>query len=375
MKLSLSSITFSLLLWKSAIAENHTSTPDVDICFFSTQAMLNAQRLDPPLKTLTICPNTNITIGIPADFTFENWVNGDFPLSVLHDDVTIQCGQEGKSSDNCVLYGGWMQIITTVNNPFAFPGTKVSTHNLTIRGLTFSGSLTSLPGFASALAGLGAPGTNMVFDDIIIDNLQTDIGVYLNRDSLTTAEDMPSMSSDVTIQNSVVRDSTYRIGMFQTVEQTIHLDNLVLQDISYETCGCNTSSAIYVRDGEMSLKDSTFDNVEFLTSMVFVSGNETKFVHEGNMNTSELLIYDQENRDPSTYCEGGLAYNSDYDGIFDTCTNLFPIPGVPTAAPTESPTAAPTAEVPDDDEMSAAPGHVTTSFVLAVAAVLNVLSL
>jgi hypothetical protein len=45
--------------------------------------------------------------------------------------------------------------------------------------------------------GLGSPGMNMVFKDIVMENLNVDIALYFQRDAISAPKDMSPMSSNV----------------------------------------------------------------------------------------------------------------------------------------------------------------------------------
>jgi hypothetical protein len=332
MKLSLinSSLFYSLLLAGSAYYVK------ADKCFNSTQAIVIAQAQDPPLKEFEICSDTTIEIGLPANAQFSDFVAGDFPISILHDDVTIKCGPDGKSSNNCVLKGGWVQFITTPNNPFL--SNPITTNNLKVQGITFQGALTNIPGpggnFRSTAVALGAPGMDMVFEDCIFDDLKADIFMYLLRDALTAPEGFPSMSASVTLKDSVIQDSTYFTDIISNTEQTFHLENVEFKDLTYELekvelkdftddpCGCNTSSVIEIRNGITEMKDCTFENVEFLTSLVYVFGNDTEFTSMDNIGTGNT-VFDKADRAAGLYCEEGLVVEKITNGMMDECVDLF----------------------------------------------------
>ena len=318
MKLSLPACVFSFLILNPIEA----AEDGLPVCFFSTEAILNAQRLDPPLKIIKICPGTTINIGLPASQDFTQWANGDFPLTVLHDNVTIQCGDDGTSTGKCVLNGGWTQLLTSPNNPFA-PGRKISTNNLKVKGLTFTGSLTDLPGgFASASVGLGAPGTGMVFEDIIWENMDATEGLYLLKDAISSPEDHPPLTSDLTVKDSFFRSSSYGRAVFLNIEQTMHLENVGFEDLTYKDCGCSVGPVVSIESGGAGeMKDCSFDNVEIFTSLVYILGSETDFKSEGNSNSS-ITVYDKDNRNATEYCEAGLAFDFDPYGSIDECIEL-----------------------------------------------------
>ena len=116
------------------------SADDSTYCYNSTLAILMAQ-LTQGSKDFILCPNTTIDIGVPANQDFTEFTNGDLPLAILGDGVTVQCGYDGSSTNNCVLNGGFVQLVSIPNNPFL--PTKITSNDLKVQGLTFSGTLQS----------------------------------------------------------------------------------------------------------------------------------------------------------------------------------------------------------------------------------------
>ena len=115
------------------------SADDSSDCYNSTLAILMAQLQGS--KDFILCPHTTIDIGVPANAQFTAFINGDYPLAILGDGVTVQCGYDGSSTNNCVLNGGFVQLVSIPNNPFL--PTKITSNDLKVQGLTFSGTLQS----------------------------------------------------------------------------------------------------------------------------------------------------------------------------------------------------------------------------------------
>jgi hypothetical protein len=63
---------------------------------------------------------------------------------VIKDDVTIQCGIDGRREDNCIIEDGLVQVQTL--NVFSRPDGTLkpsgpSTDNFKLRGITFTGEM------------------------------------------------------------------------------------------------------------------------------------------------------------------------------------------------------------------------------------------
>ena len=84
------------------------------------------------LEVYSICPNKVYEIQFPLEQgLFVPEKEEDFAL-FPRKNSHIQCGREGKSSDNCVLRGGQYHILTFASN---WP--EGANTNIVIQGLTF----------------------------------------------------------------------------------------------------------------------------------------------------------------------------------------------------------------------------------------------
>jgi len=94
-------------------------------------------------ETFTLCPNTVYKIG----FLGAGGVTEDgFPALVLRQNTRYICGEDGKSSNNCVITGGQFQLLSTYNSFNA----EVK-RNVLLKGITFqngqsAGALFVAPG-------------------------------------------------------------------------------------------------------------------------------------------------------------------------------------------------------------------------------------
>ena len=99
----------------------------------------------PSSRTFIICPNTKIPIGSLADPDAGDYriVNGDYPLTALTDSIEIRCGLNGHRDNQCVLDGGFLQVLLHPSLPGELGEmTAVNrTDNVVFRGITFTGQL------------------------------------------------------------------------------------------------------------------------------------------------------------------------------------------------------------------------------------------
>jgi len=103
------------------------------------------------VETYILCPNTVYKIG----FIGASGVTEDgFPALVLRQNTRYICGEDGKSSNNCILTGGQFQLLSTFNS-----FNQEIKANIQIKGITFQDG-------ESAGALLVAPG-DVIFEDCI----------------------------------------------------------------------------------------------------------------------------------------------------------------------------------------------------------------
>ena len=214
-------------------------------------------------------------------------------------------------------------MVATPNNPL-FPGTLTS-NDLRIQGLTFSGTLQGPPGFGDTVAAtavsLGSVGTNMILEDCIFSNLSAYQTVFLGNDPLSSPEDLLPMQSSLIISNSVFTDVMYEGQVIHVDQQTLTLHGTRLDRIRKQDCGCNASYLLYVEDGSMTIEDSSISNVEVLTSVVGVYGNKTEFSTSG-LAVTETTIINKDSRPEDDYCEKGVIMEREANGGFDECLLL-----------------------------------------------------
>jgi hypothetical protein len=83
-----------------------------------------------------LCPNTQFSVG---QFNGAGYVLGSQPILVRRN-TAYKCGNDGKSSDNCKIFGGTFQLYSF--DGFWPPAQHEPHTNVTISGLTFEAGLT-----------------------------------------------------------------------------------------------------------------------------------------------------------------------------------------------------------------------------------------
>jgi hypothetical protein len=279
-------------------------------CFNSTKDIVLAQisqEKDGQLseETFIICPNTWINVGRarnPAsnDFTV---VDGDYPIMAVRENVTIQCGLDGRRENNCTLDGGSFQLLTIMTVPMPdgeWVYIDTPTDNMTIRGLTFTGKLNSQGHFGGGSVLLAHPGRGMLFEDCA----WTDLAVMQNLIALLRTDyqvqlDLPldDYSVEVTFSECSFTNITYEDPLILALAQTVVVERSVFDNIKLSKLGswCEREGSVFyfpeifcsglLYCGPASicaLRDvcvSTFERPSETPSIVYVS-NTSSFYHE-----------------------------------------------------------------------------------------------
>ena len=320
-------------------------------CFTSTWDILQAQRdknatsIDDDTngedEVYIICPNTTIEIGAfrnPAanDYSF---VNGDYPLWIIRQNVTVKCGIDGKLGNNCVFFGGFIQIllqsdVPTPDGGFSF---NQSIDNLKVQGITFSGQVVDTSPFTGLSVQVSNPGKNIRFENCMWTDMVVPSGLfsvstnsYLER----TGIHVDDMSIDVTLSNCKFQNIIYDNPLLHVRQQSLLVERCLFQNVSLTALSgarCHPSSDLWVFVFEngcsglmycepksvCSLTDICVENFEY-------TGPSLVFLAEANAdNYFENLYLD---RSESTDCDLATArvgeenaYNCSQIFTEDTC--------------------------------------------------------
>jgi hypothetical protein len=320
MKTAMALVFILVLLVTSATARMGKKPTN---CYNSTRAIFNAQLANPPVKFFKICPRTTINIGIPANTEFTEFVGGDIPLAAIHDDVTIQCGERGDPADRCILSGGYIQLVTSPTTALV-PGRNISTNNLRIKGLTFTGQLTDLPGLVTASVSIGAPGTGMIVQNCVFRNL-TAYSVLTNTRS-------SNYSSELSVQSCYFENITYSGGVITNFRQTMNITRSLFNRIKWKKCPTcppsNTTLPIFLVGnvaGSMKFTRNTFGTSEIVQSALIwfnltTNGIPSKLSYARNYKYGDFVILNATSR--TDYCGAGLLIRNSSTG-FGQCSDLF----------------------------------------------------
>jgi len=162
------------------------------------EAQISAENAFETELVLIMCPGTRLDVGVYKDPEKDDlrFVDGDYPLVVIRPNVTIQCGLDGKQENECVLDGGMVQV-STFENVTLPNGTSLrfnnTVDNMTVRGMTFTGTTVTRHPFNGVSVSLSHPGKNIRFEDC-------------------RWTDMTALRGVVRIREDVYRDNTMFVG-------------------------------------------------------------------------------------------------------------------------------------------------------------------
>jgi len=238
-------------------------------CLGSTLELLQQQYIDliasnytATKDTYVICPNTTINCEdwVPDLYRPVNREGGkDYPIIVLFSGTTVQCGREEFDRDNdqyygpCVLDGGYTQValrqfdflqrfaetdfterdwIETVGAQLgptiSLPqwkgivwtlATQLTFDNVTIRGFTFTGGISSGYDFLGTSVYISQPGT-ITLSNCTWESLTAPSGVVrVSEDYANT--NVRDQSTTLTIRNCTFKDSLYAQSIIDVANQTV----------------------------------------------------------------------------------------------------------------------------------------------------------
>ena len=296
-------------------------------CYNSTARILEAQLADPPTKDFTICPSTTLSIGIPNNLALTEFTGGEFPLTVIHDDVTIQCGDDGDPDNDCRLSGGFIRFLTIPNHP-SVPDRNITTNNLHLKGLTFAGEMSTFFGWSVSPVVLSAPGNNMVLEDCIFQDLTSLQGVTAVTNDratwITPAELYPPFSSELTIKGCDFHNVVYGQTVVGNYYQTMRIESATFHQMLYQDFGSGSLGVVANMGGIMTLSESTFDASQVASAAAHWSDDSSTtevistFDFRNNENRGIVFVNATDGED---FCEKGLL-KQNRNKSFD-CLDLF----------------------------------------------------
>jgi hypothetical protein len=342
----------------SSTEASPTSAPTFSYpCYTSTYEIVRIQMEEEETipEAFVMCPNSVIEVGTfkdPAvnDFTF---VDGDYPLMAVRENVVVQCGLDGRSTNNCTFDGGFIQVFTMEAIPlpdgsiflFDWP-----IDNFTVRGITFTGQPINAGPYTGISLALSHPGKNIRFEDCVWKDFSAQnglIAVFINPYQSATGATLEDNSVDVTFSDCTFERIVYDTPLIMVINQGIHIERTVFRDVKlsvlvagecwieaiddspqYED-GC--AGLFYCGPGSVcSMEDICVYDFEYGgPSMVNVYESASFEFNGLFLNATQGTPVDEQ-REASEHSLGTwsnetceLTYVSEKDYTFSNCTDIF----------------------------------------------------
>jgi hypothetical protein len=143
--------------------------------------MVDMAKKDPfSFEKYIVCPNTLIEIGTPVSLGSTEFVNGDTELT-MRQFSRVYCGEDGASSNNCIVRGGKTQVSVT-HFSYDFEAKK----RMEVKGFTFEAA-ENLAVFAIF------PEGDLLLEDCIFRDI--------TQGGVLTASVAAQLSPDITFRN------------------------------------------------------------------------------------------------------------------------------------------------------------------------------
>jgi hypothetical protein len=316
-------------------------------CYRSTMEMLIAQYTNPDQDRFIMCPNTTIKIGIMNDPAAGDYsiVNGDVMLMISRDNVEVVCGEDGQVENNCVLDGGFLQVLLQpgLTNGDGEP-VPISPHvdNATIRGMTFTGQLFPDPFVGSSSIAISHTGQNIRMVDCLWENITAPSGLLyagVNPYQLSSAGGgykLPGKQEiEATFVNCTFRNITYAGGcLISALDQRLTVDGCHFSDIRLSPFVSYCEDAFAPMSEEVDqwchslvscrgesyceIKDICVDDFEFAgKSAIMLAGYEAEVVVRGTNVVNDIQTnYVNENHT----CSSGFSWHHN-DEMGSSCMN------------------------------------------------------
>ena len=142
MKLEFSILLVALVIMNNflgSVASGHANYT----CYSDSLALFTDMSNNGANKTYHICPNTMWSIG-DYDSRTNKFVDGDWPVVIMHSDTKVLCGPHGHVADNCTIISKATGV--EIINAYYYnkgPAKFLALQNILIQGFTFTGQSTN----------------------------------------------------------------------------------------------------------------------------------------------------------------------------------------------------------------------------------------
>lgn len=142
MKLEFSILLVALVIMNNflgSVASGHANYT----CYSDSLALFTDMSNNGANKTYHICPNTMWSIG-DYDSRTNKFVDGDWPVVIMHSDTKVLCGPHGHVADNCTIISKATGV--EIINAYYYnkgPPKFLALQNILIQGFIFTGQSTN----------------------------------------------------------------------------------------------------------------------------------------------------------------------------------------------------------------------------------------
>ena len=273
---------------------NDIVLPEIELAKQTTSNNNNNAILDERIYIL--CPNTIFTIGIPESPGSLNYTGGSLPLVIFNPHLTVQCGDSGKFSNNCILDGGIHQVIAVGRTALPSELSQVvpDASDFQLKGVTLRNSKDIT--FSIAVHGTNIRITDCLFDQqtkgefvLYLDSPEAPIPVQrtllnnnnnnhqMNKNYYTNSATTIHVTLDhCTFQNHQVTVSVVgAIGTVNTIITSSQFTNNTIID-----SGNGLGSLLWFTEGSGTLQDNCMVDNQYTLSSTLV--NRGTFNVSGN---------------------------------------------------------------------------------------------
>eukprot|EP00934_Nitzschia_sp_Nitz4_P009234 Nitzschia sp. Nitz4//scaffold190_size42200//19354//21069//NITZ4_007391-RA/size42200-processed-gene-0.61-mRNA-1//1//CDS//3329540141//9224//frame0 len=300
-------------------------------CYSSTLDLIVAQmqmfyQTNTTEDVYIMCPNTWIEVGIlesPALGEYE-FIGGDYPLWVIGPNTVLQCGLDGRVENNCVIDGGFLQVLIQPDVPLPddyldeydyVMATDIFLDNVTIQGFTFTGAVDSAPPLLGSSVSINQHG-NFVMEDCRWTGMVATYGMFgVGTNSYQQSRDyfVPEQSVSFTLRNCQLDNIVYDTPFMITGDQTIAIENSTFSNISVSDIAADNCVYMDVY-GETTHLEGGCASLMTCFSRSFCSISNSCFT---NMETHAAGMVMVENAENFTGLSGTSIENVEYVGPID----------------------------------------------------------
>lgn len=317
-------------------------------CYTSTFQLLvdQLEDVDQEVDTYILCPNTTIAVGTLANpeadiFHFEF---GDYPIWPVHPGITIQCGKDGRSENNCTLDGGFLQvaIMPTIPLPpdyddqlaqetaqrlekLAKEDNTVVLNDITIRGITFTGQTRHTGPFSGLSVSVSQPGT-FTFEDCHWRQMSLSFGLIgVSRNIYLILRDVPipNNSMDVRIVDSSFTDIRFDAPLAMSSSQSLAFENCRFDRLTPSALAFPSCNLYFLEDevsvgggcaGLLYCAGEAFCSISnsCLQNSITSGPAPIFFLHSTTDGTMDSNFWDFFDKDADDVCEWALGTESFY---------------------------------------------------------------